>query len=59
MAGINLIVETRFPLENNGSKVADSNFVAPESLSDLESDSATSARRPGSLWTIIGCVSDR
>jgi hypothetical protein len=34
-------------------------IVAAESLSDLEADSASSvaARRPGSIWTIIGCVS--
>lgn len=30
-------------------------FVSEESTSDLESESS-SIRRPGSIWTIIGCA---
>jgi hypothetical protein len=46
--------EPRAPTEDKGTKT-----IASESLSDLEADSASSiaARRPGMIWTIVGCVS--
>lgn len=46
--------ESRAPTEDKGTKP-----ITSESLSDLEADSAssTAARRPGSMWFIVGCVS--
>lgn len=57
MAAIQSTNEARVPIEvEKGNKI-----IASESLRDVEhgSASSTAARRPGSLWTIIGCVSTR
>ncbi|CZR61985.1 probable GIT1 Glycerophosphoinositol transporter also able to mediate low-affinity phosphate transport [Phialocephala subalpina] len=50
MATLQTTVEAGTPIEEKDAKV-----ITEESTSDLESDSA-SARRPGSIWTLIGCA---
>ena len=54
MASDRIVMKSHAPSEGKESKT-----IASESLRDLEADSASfiAARRPGSIWTIIGCVS--